>query len=577
MNLLRLGEAVASVRSSECKEQCGAPPFNQLTRQCGHASLLLPRATCMLGITAALPREELPSVATLWPACLANRAPRSSAIHIRTSDGQRFGCNGSHRNSQRSDMRYISFADVKSAFADEAGIREFRCIGIKRKTQCTNALVDDRKDIVRKLLHVDIVDLEEVKRLSIVLYLLCAACQRTDTQRNNVKQAWSQENAGLSFGSKGLRSPASLRPHRSPKYASTSRTRRKAGLSTQSCPGLTIREGHHYQDTPASPSEERARRRRRAFEASGPPPETTTSEQPRRPPSNPAQLVSKPPGERVLQFSETMHFRRGKGWQRAPWKLRSNLLDKLFEPIPSGTGFVYAVSVTGTRFVKIGKTITSTQGRFDQVCKEHRIDLDEASARWSDRIPRWQVDRLEKVVHCRLAFQQVELVDEEANRKVHHEYFEVDLDYAKQCIDQCLWIMRSIDVNPGRQIDQNIQQNMREYINGIDKPPRDVNSKDRQWWHDVNSNQQRETAIWHEASKYHLGGYQRLLRLEEVKVAIGIAISLLVPFLLPVPRTISAGVSLNLIMAWILWMAIEKHGASWYIEKLWAFGMNAVL
>ena len=485
-------------------------------------------------------------------------------------------------------MAYMSFANVKCAFTIGADTQAFRCVGVNCNVRCVSDLIDVRKDKAQALLQRDAIDLQEIERLDIIVFLLCAKCQVRYTCRTAIKKQWHQET-GISFGRKGLSTPNSLHPSRSKK--STSGFRNRARRQNTSCAHAATRamDPHDHEITPRLPEEGPMTRSCRtteleylarlvdelriesqpvALETHGlgeypTLPNSTVSDHQSQGPNHTPQPLCAETVQTMSCLFDTRYFRRGKGWEMAPWRLRLNLVARLLEPLPSDTGFVYVVQVQGTRLVKIGKTIASAQRlpttRISGVRNQHKTQIDESSARWSLRLPHSHVDRLEKVVHDCLAYFQVDLVDKQSEQPVHGEYFEVDLDTAEQCIKLGYRLMQSVGLESGHYIDQDIQDIIRESIDGIDKPPEGVDIQDREWWRTVNSNPQRQFKILNEAFKCHLGGFQRIKQVEKVFWYIGIVVSLLVAFLLPLPPVVSSCVAFYLIRSLCACMSDTKY------------------
>ena len=290
-------------------------------------------------------------------------------------------------------MGYPSYADVKRAFAVEDGIQEFSCIGHKRNTACKNPLIDQRKGNAKMLLQKDIFDLEELERLNVVVFLLCAAYQITNTQRQNVKAKWQSENLGIELWRKGLRSPFSLRLPRSKNTPCRSCTQKKLPKLRSST--RSSRRCRH-QEPPSSPCEDHRRRHHHipslrvpgTVDGPGNEPQqdiselesvVTLAQTPNQESAGTPPSRRKVFGEPIHQVSDTQRFHRGRHWNYSPSTLRLQVLRKLFEPVrgdkgvvyvcpvvdilrklcepvPGDTGVVYVVPVVGTQFVKIGKT-----------------------------------------------------------------------------------------------------------------------------------------------------------------------------------------------------------------------------
>ena len=160
-------------------------------------------------------------------------------------------------------------------------------------------------------------------------------------------------------------------------------------------------------------------------------------------------------------------------------------------------------------------------------------------------------------MHLALASQQLDLVDENPKRKVHREYFEVDLEYAEQCVNGWLWRMQSIQLEPGRHVDPTTQQMIQNSFVGFDKPPSHIDSHHGHEQNDASSDQQRREEIWNAAFRHRQGGFKKLSQLEKVFSSLGIVGSLLIAFLLPLPEIGSFGVAFGLAKAWCTWM---DHG-----------------
>ena len=484
-------------------------------------------------------------------------------------------------------MGYTSFTDIQAAFRVEEDVRNLCCLGVRRSKPCTSILVAQRISSARNLLVKEVRELQGADRRDIILLLLCELCLIKSTQRTRIKAQWEKEFPGLSFGQKGSKSPYSLHPSSKTTSAPPHVNRPRRPVANRTCSRSVVAKNYIGPETPPSPSEERLARRQTRLDGNAhchnaterecsinqcasdastegdedsPPSDHSDGTNQATEPntgSEAQETSSQAAAETPAWLSETHSFRHGTGWKYSPWTLRTRVLDLLFQPIPSLNGCIYVVEVSGTQYVKIGKTTTTALERMRSIKKEHGLELNVESAKWSCNIPRLQLDRLEKLVHLRLAFCQVH-VKELAKKPEHHEYFEIDLDTAMRTINQLWRAMQTVGVEPGQQTDKSTEDAVRKSLSGVDMPPAGIDSRDREWWKKVNSDHLRQSDIWDKAFMFTQGGWWFIHLKTALLWLIGMVMAVLFACLLPFPQFIADCVALFALNVWCSKVGIRK-------------------
>jgi hypothetical protein len=209
-------------------------------------------------------------------------------------------------------------------------------------------------------------------------------------------------------------------------------------------------------------------------------------------------------------LSETTNF--------APWTIRREVLNLLWEPIPDtrSKGCVYVVKVKDRPYVKIGVTTRKLKIRLNeintQISSVHGLSL-ESECLYSSRndIPVLELMRLEKIIHTDLAYFQRNIQTLRLR-----EFFEIDLESAQERVELWIDIMTGIKLKTGSEVASTYRSEAEDAVSKIarinDCPPSGTDRMSRQWWHTVNADTELRTQEWSKIFKREEGGYQVIWR-----------------------------------------------------------------
>lgn len=417
-------------------------------------------------------------------------------------------------------MGYKTLNEVRDLL--RSNLPAFICIGRPNRNPCDEVLENEDKKLALELLAATNANLTRKSQWNILALLLCTPCQKTYTQKNNIWAQWEAETPEIDPGGRRGRSP----------YSKCSKTpesdrRRSSGLTlavaSESPP---FRGRSSGQNTPPSPTEDALSRRSARHEPS-------SSARPMRRSNSDIIMVDTETADAdctngsalseahpcqpsrttpPLRKSGGSSFSAGESSTWAPWKLRAEVLELLWEPLPdpNSKGSIYAVEVVGTPYVKIGITTRDVSERLKEIQKRHGQNLRIGSKDFKDNIPLLQLYRLERLVHADLAFFQRNLtVQRTTQRRTHREYFQIDLATAMETI--CLWlkIMQTIGLDAGTEIDPHIKSSVRDWIRDIDTPPVGASPGDYEPWKTVNTDHEQRHKMWSQAFKLEDGGHKK--------------------------------------------------------------------
>jgi hypothetical protein len=261
-------------------------------------------------------------------------------------------------------------------------------------------------------------------------------------------------------------------------------------------------------------------------------------------------------------------FSPGEASKWSPGTINSDVLDVFFDPLPRADekGLIYAMKVNTdgpVPIVKIGITTRTVKQRAKEIAEQRKCSLDLREKYMLSGIPILELKRLEALVHAALAFHQRDLKDAHGGRfKTHDEYFEVDIDAAKQTIDFWYKAMRDVGLKPGRKIDEKIISEIR----GSPALAADVSltaatNDGGEIWRLVNSDHVRRDKLWREVFKTDSGGFEQS-RTNGVYTRIGIVFSLLL-----LPGLLGNTASLGYIL-FVFAVPFVEYWWLWYLDDV---------
>lgn len=461
-------------------------------------------------------------------------------------------------------MTRTSFAVLQAAFEGHDGIGDFRCIATPRGDACENELEPEQKADAKRLLRRQKSDLDLDELRDIINCVLCSDHQTTFTHKGKVQDLWCKE-----FPNHDFKSRRSLSPYnKNPNLVST-RRRRSSNLSSSNAPptpSTTASDSLAPHTTPPPQPDFHSARHERSMSTpdrySTPviierndrppivvePPDALDSEEDDSPsvrrssrarPSHHttqslpvlpalnemaaaadestsptedpeiiavgAPLAEGPQPVGGAFDTQANDFMTGDVSTWAPWRIRSEVLSTLLEPIPTADkkGTVYAVKVTSRPYVKIGYTTRDVSTRLREIIRDHGEQLDIGGAYClPHRLPLLQLMRLEALVHADLAYFQRDL----RGVRKHREYFEVDIIRAQRSIIFWWSVMQDIGLEPGKELDTEVVKAITE-SSALDIETTDDNiAAEPELWHQLNADYRQREHKWKLVFKRDEGG-----------------------------------------------------------------------